>query len=71
MNMAEYFLDSRISEGAGQRIAIYFEDDAMTYANVQRMANQVSEALSMQGLWQEEREGGRESLSKVLRRVRM
>jgi hypothetical protein len=40
-NMASYFLDDRIKEGKGDKIAVYYEDQQYTYADVQKMANRV------------------------------
>ncbi|HEY7910414.1 MAG TPA: benzoate-CoA ligase family protein [Blastocatellia bacterium] len=44
-NMADYFLDERIKEGRGDRVAVYYEDQKYTYAEVQRMANRMASVL--------------------------
>ena len=54
-NMAAYFLDDRIREGKGDRVAVYYEDQKFTYAEVQRMANRVGNALLALGLNMEDR----------------
>ena len=40
-NMATYFLDARIEEGRGDRIAVYDQETRYTYADVQRQANRM------------------------------
>ena len=54
-NMATYFLDDRIKEGLGDRIAIYYKDRTYTYGDVQKMANRVGNALLGLGVEMEER----------------
>jgi benzoate-CoA ligase family protein len=54
-NMASYFLDDRIEEGRGDRIAVFFQDQQYTYSDVQRMANRVGNALIDLGVEMEDR----------------
>lgn len=54
-NMATYFLDGRIEEGRGDRVAVYYEDEKYTYAEVQRMANRMGNALLALGVEMEDR----------------
>jgi benzoate-CoA ligase family protein len=54
-NMAAYFLDNRIEEGKGNRIAVYCEDARYTYSDTQRMANQAGNALIALGVEMEDR----------------
>ena len=54
-NMAEYFLDDRITEGRGDRVAVYYEDQKYTYAEVQRMANRMANVLQALDLEMEDR----------------
>jgi benzoate-CoA ligase family protein len=54
-NMASYFLDDRIEEGRGERVAVYYEDQQYTYADVQKMANRVGNVLAKLGVEMEDR----------------
>jgi benzoate-CoA ligase family protein len=54
-NMATYFLDDRIREGRGNKVAVYCEDQRYTYAEVQQMANRVGNALIGLGVEMEDR----------------
>src|SRR3954468_22232888 len=54
-NMATYYLDDRIKEGRGDKVAVYCEDQKYTYADVQRMANQVGNVLLSLGVEMEDR----------------
>jgi len=54
-NIATYFLDARIEEGLGNRVAVYCGDKQYTYAEVQRMANRVGNALLRLGIEMEDR----------------
>ncbi len=53
--MADYFLDARIREGAGDRIALLYRDQRISYGEVQRRSNQVATALVEAGVRPEER----------------
>jgi benzoate-CoA ligase len=44
-NMATYYLDDRIEEGRGDRVAVYYEGRQYTYADVQQMANRMGNVL--------------------------
>lgn len=54
-NMADWFLDARIREGRGDRIAVKVGDRAWTYAEVQAMANRASHGLRDRGIGLEDR----------------
>jgi benzoate-CoA ligase len=54
-NMATYFLDDRIEEGRGERVAVYSEDQRYTYTDVQKMANRVGNVLGGLGVEMEDR----------------
>src|SRR3954468_8971374 len=54
-NMARYFLDDRIDEGRGDKLAVIDESGRYTYAQVQAMANRVGNALRARGVGPEDR----------------
>ncbi|HKS42803.1 MAG TPA: benzoate-CoA ligase family protein [Blastocatellia bacterium] len=54
-NMATYFLDDRIKEGRGDKVAVYYEDQKYTYSDVQKMANRVGNVLLDLGVEMEDR----------------
>ncbi len=54
-NMATYFLDDRINEGRGDRVAVYYKDEKYTYEDVQKRANRVGNALLKLGVEMEDR----------------
>lgn len=54
-NMATYFLDARIEEGLGDKIAVYCGSKRYTYREVQQMANEVGNALLRLGVEMEDR----------------
>ncbi|MFN0206658.1 MAG: benzoate-CoA ligase family protein [Planctomycetota bacterium] len=54
-NMARYFLSARLEEGLGEKIALYSDDGNCSYAQIDRMSNQVAHALAERGVRQEER----------------
>ncbi|HYM01064.1 MAG TPA: AMP-binding protein, partial [Blastocatellia bacterium] len=54
-NMAEYFLDSNIEKGRGERTAIYDRDRAYSYIEIQELANRVGNALLNLGVEMEDR----------------
>jgi benzoate-CoA ligase len=54
-NMTTYFLDARIEEGFGDKVAVYSGDKRYTYAEVQRMANRAGNALLHLGVEMEDR----------------
>jgi len=55
LNIARYFLDQRIDEGGGDRLAIRLEDRDLTYSEVQTLANRFGQVLRGLGVRQEER----------------
>ena len=54
-NMAHYFLDARIEEGRGARIAVATAGREFTYDEVQALSNQASHALRDRGIDNEDR----------------
>jgi benzoate-CoA ligase family protein len=54
-NMSAYFLDDRIKEGRGGKVAVFFEDNQYTYADVQQMANRIGNAMLSLGVEMEDR----------------
>ncbi|MFK7989108.1 MAG: benzoate-CoA ligase family protein [Sandaracinaceae bacterium] len=54
-NMADYFLDARVREGSGDRVALAIGDETHTYADVQARANRCRHALADAGLDLEDR----------------
>ncbi|HEY8427510.1 MAG TPA: AMP-binding protein, partial [Sandaracinaceae bacterium] len=54
-NMADYFLDARIREGKGDRIAVRVGDRRWTYREVQELADRCSHALRDRGIDYEDR----------------
>ncbi|MCK5836645.1 MAG: benzoate-CoA ligase family protein [Desulfobacula sp.] len=54
-NIASYMLDRHIKEGRGNRPAIYYKDQAITWSDVVAQANQVGNALLDLGVEQENR----------------
>ena len=55
LNIADYFLDDRVREGLGERIALRSGDRAVTYAAVQSRANRFANALEGLGVRPEQR----------------
>lgn len=54
-NMADYFLDARVREGKGERVAIEVGDRRYTYREVQELADRCSHALRSRGIDAEDR----------------
>src|ERR1700742_3428765 len=54
-NMATYFLDARIEEGRGDRIAVYDQENRYTYADVRQQANRMGNLLLSLGVEMEDR----------------
>ena len=54
-NMATYYLDDRIKEGKGEKVAVYHEDKQYTYSEVQQMANRLGNVLLGLGVEMEDR----------------
>ncbi len=55
LNLADYYLDQRVAEGRGDRIALRLEDRELTYREVQVLSNRFGFALRRLGVRQEER----------------
>ncbi len=55
LNIAEYFLDARIQEGRGDRIALRTDAGDLTYGQVQELANRFGNVLRANGVQPEER----------------
>lgn len=54
-NIADHFLVDRLREGRGDRVAVRVDDDELTYADIDRLANRYGNALRELGVRQEER----------------
>ena len=54
-NLADYFLDRRIADGLGDRVAIIDDNGRVTYRELQQLANRVANALVAADVRQEER----------------
>ncbi|MBX3273209.1 MAG: benzoate-CoA ligase family protein [Sandaracinaceae bacterium] len=54
-NMADYFLDARVREGMGDRVAIEVGERRWTYAEVQALADRCGHALRARGVDLEDR----------------
>ena len=54
-NLAHYYLDARVEEGRGDRVAVAVGDDTWTYADVQKRANRARHALYARGIDLEDR----------------
>ena len=55
LNMASYFLDYNISEGRGERIAVYYRDTSYSYNDIYCLTNQVGNFLKEIGVEPENR----------------
>ena len=54
-NAAEYFVDRNVAEGRGDKTAILFEDQAVTYDQLMENVNRVASVLTELGVGMEER----------------
>ena len=54
-NLADYFLDERIREGRGERVALRLADRELGYRDVQRLADRFARVLERQGALPEQR----------------
>ncbi len=54
-NMATYFLDDRLTEGRGEKVAIRWRDKSFTYRDVVRDSNRVANVLRDLGVGMEDR----------------
>ncbi|WP_416224298.1 benzoate-CoA ligase family protein [Thermogemmatispora sp.] len=54
-NAASAFLDANLAQGRGGKVAIYYEDQTFTYAQVAEMANRVGNGLLELGVEMEQR----------------
>jgi benzoate-CoA ligase family protein len=54
-NIATYYLDDRVDEGLGDKIAVYCGSRRYTYREVQQMSNEVGNALLRLGVEMEDR----------------
>ena len=55
LNIADYFLDDRVREGRGDRIAVRLDAGSLTYAEIQRLANRFANLLAKSGVESEHR----------------
>ncbi len=54
-NIASHLIDRHIKEGRGKKIAVYFEDRAMTYQDIYELTNKTGNAIKSLGVRREER----------------
>ncbi|MEW6424127.1 MAG: benzoate-CoA ligase family protein [Bacillota bacterium] len=54
-NVAVYLLDRHLTEGRGDKVAVFYENRAITYGELTEMANRVGNALLELGVEQENR----------------
>lgn len=54
-NIADYFLDARVREGRGARVALHTDGGKLTYADVQTLANRYAHLLATAGVDPEQR----------------
>ena len=54
-NLAHYYLDARVEEGRGDRVAVVVGDERWTYREVQQRANRASHALRSAGIGHDDR----------------
>ncbi|TMQ57140.1 MAG: benzoate-CoA ligase family protein, partial [Candidatus Eisenbacteria bacterium] len=55
LNIADAFLDARVREGRGARVALHTDAGALTYAEVQALANRFGNLLAEAGVEPEDR----------------
>ncbi len=55
LNIADYFLDERLREGAGDRVALITDDRTHTYKEVRTLANRFGNLLIEAGVEPEQR----------------
>src|SRR5262245_51742895 len=55
LNIADYFLDARVREGRGERVALHTDAGTLTYADVQALARRFGNALLSAGVEPEHR----------------
>ena len=54
-NLTEFFLEHNLSQGRGQKVALRFEGQSITYAEVAHRANQAANLFRSLGVEQEQR----------------
>ncbi len=55
LNLATWFLDERLGEGLGDKTAVFFEDEALSYADLVAESCRVTNLVRALGLWPEDR----------------
>ena len=55
LNIADYFLDARVREGAGDRVAIRSDTGTLSYRDVQALANRFANVFAAAGVEPEHR----------------
>jgi benzoate-CoA ligase family protein len=54
-NITTNLIDDQVANGLGDKVAVYYKDKTYTYKDMQRMTNQVGNALKILGVHMEER----------------
>jgi benzoate-CoA ligase len=54
-NVARFFVDGQVTEGRGSKVAFFYEDGAITYAQLQELVNRTGNALLDLGVQREQR----------------
>lgn len=55
INLTTYYLDRNVEEGRGEKVALYYKNQKITYYEVQRLTNQVGNVLKDLGVEPEDR----------------
>lgn len=55
LNIADWFLDARVTEGRGESVAVRLDDRELTYRDVQRLAGRFGRVLERLGVLPEQR----------------
>ncbi|MGD9394647.1 MAG: hypothetical protein PVJ81_06835, partial [Dehalococcoidia bacterium] len=54
-NVTTKLIDETVEKGLGDKVLVYYKDKTYTYAEMQKMINQVGNALKILGVHMEER----------------
>jgi len=55
INLASYYLDGNLVQGKGDKIALYFRDETISYSQIARFTNKAGNALKGLGVEVEDR----------------